>query len=270
MLLIHKKIVGKYGADVLRMWAASVDYTKDVRIGDNIVQQLVEVYKKLRNTCRFMMGNLHEFDPATDLVPYEDLSGLDKFVLNRLQVLKKQLAEAFDNYEFYRYYQLMQNFAAVDLSSLYFDIIKDTLYTAGTKSVKRRSVQTVLYYLLHDIVRILVPVTPHLAEDIWQNIPANQRDGVESVLLTRWPEPKAEYLNEEVNSQWHQLFDIRDIVTRAIEPVRNKKEIGSSLETSVAIYTDNPDKKEILNTVLANLSSVFITSDVRLLDEKTI
>lgn len=263
-----QKIVGKYGADVLRMWAASVDYTKDVRIGENIVLQLVEVYKKLRNTCRFMMSNLHDFDPASDLVLYEDLSELDKFVLNRLQSLKKQLAEAFDNYEFYRYYQLMQNFAAVDLSSLYFDIIKDTLYTAGTNSVKRRSVQTVLHYLLQDIVRILVPVTPHLAEDIWLNIEEKQRNGVESVLLTRWPEPVAEYINEQMNDKWHQIFEIRDIVTRAIEPVRNKKEIGSSLETSVAIFTDNAVKKDVLKSVLADLPSIFITSGVVVLDEK--
>ena len=263
-----QKVVGKYGADVLRMWAASVDYTKDVRIGDNIVQQLVEVYKKVRNTCRFMLGNLHNFDPATDLVDYQDLNEIDKYILHKLQMLKKQIAEAFDNYEFYKYYQIIQNFAAVDLSSLYFDIIKDTLYTAGTKSVRRRAVQTVLYYLLHDIVKIIVPVTPHLAEDIWQSIPENQRNNVESVLLTSWPKAKEDYCDEELFNKWQKIFSIRDIVTKAIEPVRLEKVIGSSLECSVSIYTENSDLKQILESSKQELSTIFITSQAELINDK--
>ncbi|MEW5819820.1 MAG: isoleucine--tRNA ligase [Cyanobacteriota bacterium] len=263
-----QQIVGKYGADVLRMWAASVDYTKDVRIGDNIVLQLVEVYKKLRNTCRFLLGNLCGFDPGKDLVEYDNLSELDKYVLHRLQVLKSQVTEAFDRYEFYRYYQLMQNFAAVDLSSLYFDIIKDTLYTAGTKSIKRRAIQTVLYYLIQDIVRMLVPVTPHMAEDIWQNIPDELKYGVESALLTDWPEVKSEYINEELSNKWENIFEIRDNVTKAIEPARLQKLIGSSLECCVEIFTENNEKKELLESVKNSLSMVFITSKVNLLDNK--
>lgn len=263
-----QKVVGKYGADVLRMWAASVDYTKDVRIGDNIVLQLVEVYKKLRNTCRFLLGNLHNFDPERDLVSYEELSELDKYTLHKLQMLKMQIVDAFDNYEFYRYYQLMQNFAAVDLSSLYFDVIKDALYTAGTKSIRRRAIQTVLYHLLHDIVRILVPVTPHLAEDIWQNIPDIQRSNIESVLLTRWPEVKKQYINLEIAEKWQKIFRVRDLVTRAIEPVRTQKLIGSSLECAVQLYTVNAEYKEILVSVESMLPMIFIASQVSLIDNK--
>lgn len=259
-----QQVVGTHGADVLRMWVASVDYTNDVRIGETIVQQLVEVYKKIRNTCRFLLSNLYDFDPATDMIKYEDLNELDMCTLHKLQILKKQITEAFENYEFYKYYQLMQNFVAVDLSSLYFDIIKDKLYTASAKSFERKSIQTVLYYLLHDIVSILVPVTPHLAEDIWQHILPNQRNGIESVLLTTWPCAIDEYIKDDIFNKWQQVFNVRDTVTKAIEPVRLKKEIGSSLECAVTIYINNESTKEVLKSVLNYLPMVFITSQVNL------
>jgi isoleucyl-tRNA synthetase len=261
-----QQVVGKFGADVLRMWAASVDYTHDVRIGDTIVQQLVEVYRKLRNTCRFMLGNLYGFDPEKDIVNYDQFNELDKYTLHKLQTVKKQVTEAFDNYEFYKYYQLMQNFAAVDLSSHYFDVIKDKLYTAGTRSTERRAVQTVLYYILHDLVRILAPVTPYLAEDIWRHTPENQKNNLESVLLTQWPELKDEFINENLYNKWQKVFQIRDIVTRTIEPVRLKKEIGSSLEVAVNLHTENQATKEIINSITSFLPMIFIASQVQVLD----
>lgn len=261
-----QEIIGKFGADVLRMWAASVDYTKDVRIGNNIIQQLVEVFKKLRNTCRFLLGNLHGFDPASDIVSYDQLSELDKYILHKLQVLKGQVTEAFDNYEFYKYYQLIQNFAAVDLSSLYFDIIKDTLYTAGTKSERRRAVQTVLYYLLQDLTSIIVPVTPHLAEDIWKSVEEQQKDGKESVLLTSWPQVKEEFMDQANFDKWQKIFELRDIVTKTIEPVRSNKVIGSSLECNIYIHTDDSANKEMLQSIESMLRLVLITSKVTLLD----
>jgi isoleucyl-tRNA synthetase len=261
-----QEIVNKFGADVLRMWAASVDYTSDVRIGNTIVQQLVEVYRKLRNTCRFLLGNLHDFDPEKDMANYEELNELDKYTLHRLQTLKQQLTVAFENYEFYKYYQMMQNFAAVDLSSHYFDVVKDKLYTAGAKSVERRAVQTVLYNILQDLVRLLVPVTPHLAEDIWQHTPDNQKNNLESVLLTRWPEVQEEYINEALYTKWQKVFQVRDIVTRAIEPVRLRKEVGSSLEVAVNLYSENRVTKEILDSVKPFLPMIFIVSQVNIID----
>lgn len=263
-----QKVVGTHGADVLRMWTASVDYTNDVRIGDTIIQQLVEVYKKVRNTCRFMLGNLHGFKPDQDIVSYEEFNELDKYILHKLQLLKGQITEAFENYEFYRYYQLIQNFAAVDLSSLYFDIVKDKLYTAGTKSLERRAIQTVLHYLLQDIVRILVPVTPHLAEDIWQFIEPAQRNNLESVLLTDWPKVKEKYLNDEIYNKWQEIFKVRDIVTKSIEPVRTQKVIGSSLEVSVSIYAEDKEQKARLESVKARLPMIFIASQVEIIDDK--
>ena len=156
-------IIKNYGADILRLWAASVDYRNDIKIGNNIVGQLTEIFKKTRNTARFLSGNLFDFDPAVDYVQYEDLKNIDKFALHKLNKLIADVTEAFEHYEFYKYFQCLQNFAAVDLSSFYLDIVKDRLYTAGKKSLSRRACQTVLYENLMALVKMLAPVMPHQA-----------------------------------------------------------------------------------------------------------
>ena len=148
---------------------------------------MTEIFKKTRNTARFLSGNLFDFDPAVDYVEYDELKNIDKFALHKLNKLIAEVTEAFENYEFYKYFQCLQNFAANDLSSFYLDIVKDRLYTAGKKSLSRRACQTVLYENLMALVRMLAPVMPHQAEDIWQNIPECQRGGLISILLSDWP-----------------------------------------------------------------------------------
>ncbi len=261
-----QKIVNNYGADVLRLWAASVDYTNDVKIGENIVQQLVEVFKKVRNTARFILGNLYDFNPAENYIQYENLNEIDKFALHKLQILIENITDSFENYEFYKYYQLIQNFASVDLSALYFDIVKDRLYTAGKNSLSRRSSQTVMYEILQALVKMLVPVTPHLAEDIWQFIIPSQRGDKQSVLLTDWPKVNPQFKNEEINEKWEEVIKLREIVTKAIEPVRAEKKIGSSLETSVYIKINCPDLTRAFKTLENELSSIFITSQAFILE----
>ncbi len=257
-----QKIVNQYGADVLRLWAASVDYTHDVKIGDNIVQQLVEVYRKVRNSVRFILGNVYDFDPAKHTVPHEKLNEIDRYALHRLQILVEKVTAAFDNYEFYKYYQLMQNYAAIDLSSLYFDIVKDRLYTAGKDSQSRRSSQTVLFEILNVLTRMLVPVTPHLAEDIWQHVIPEQKGQLESILLSDWPKVNEQYKSEELSEKWDKIIDLREIVTKAIEPARANKQIGSSLETAVYIKAGNSRELENIESELKN---VFITSQACLI-----
>lgn len=258
-----QKIVNQYGADVLRLWAASVDYTNDVKIGDNIVQQLVEVYRKVRNSVRFILGNIYDFNPAKHSMPYGQLSEIDQYALHRLQLLTEKVTEAFENYEFYKYYQLMQNFAAVDLSSLYFDIVKDRLYTAGKDSLTRRSSQTVLYEILNVLTRMLVPVTPHLAEDIWQHVILEQKGEMESILLSDWPKVNEQYKNQQLSEKWDNIIGLREIVTKAIEPARAEKKIGSSLETAVYIKTEN---KELLLSIADELKNIFITSQAFIIE----
>ncbi len=258
-------IIKNYGADILRLWAASIDYRNDVKIGDNIIKQLTEIFKKTRNTARFLLGNLYDFDPDKDYVKYDDLKAIDKFALHKLNTLIENVTEAFESYEFYRYFQYLQNFAAVDLSSFYLDIVKDRLYTSGKKSLSRRACQSVLYEIAQALTRILVPVMPHQAEDIWQNTPECQRNGLESILLSDWPSVNNEWNNPQLEEEFTQILKLREIVTKAIEPLRADKLIGSSLETAVYIISDN---KELLKKYEKELCNIFITSQAFIVNEK--
>ena len=264
-VVLPQEVIKVYGTDVLRLWAASIDYRNDVKIGDTIIKQLVEIFKKTRNTARFLLGNLYDFDPKTDYVKYEDLKEIDKFALHKLNTLIANVTEAFDAYEFYRYFQYLQNFAAVDLSSFYLDIVKDRLYTSGKKSLSRRACQTVLYEIAQALTRILVPVMPHQAEDIWMNTPEVQKDGLESILLSDWPTVKEEWHNEALEQEFTQILKVREIVTKAIEPLRAEKKIGSSLETAVYIVSDNAN---LLKKYEKELCNIFITSQAFVVGEK--
>ena len=257
-------IIKNYGADILRLWAASVDYRNDTKIGDNIIKQLAEIFKKTRNTARFLLGNIYDFNPATDYVKYEELKPIDKFALHKLNKVIEEVTVAFDNYEFYKYFQCLQNFAAVDLSSFYLDIVKDRLYTAGKKSLSRRACQTVLYETLQVLVRILTPVMPHQAEDIWQNTPEMQRGGLESILLADWVKVNKKWENNQLEEDFTKILKTREVVTRAIEPLRAEKKVGSSLE--VAVYVKSEDS-EILKANLKDLADIFITSQAYVAEE---
>ena len=256
-------IIKNYGADILRLWAASVDYRNDTKIGDNIIKQLAEIFKKTRNTARFLLGNIFDFDPEKDYVKYDELKPIDRFALHKLNKVVAEVTEAFENYEFYKYFQCLQNFAAVDLSAFYLDIVKDRLYTAGKNSVSRRACQTVLYETLQVLVRILTPVMPHQAEDIWQNTPEAQRGGLESILLADWVEVKPEWNNPQLEEDFTKILKTREVVTRAIEPLRAEKQVGSSLE--VAVYVKSADS-EILKSNEADLADIFITSQAYVSD----
>lgn len=256
-------IIKNYGADILRLWAASVDYRNDIKIGNNIVGQLTEIFKKTRNTARFLIGNLFDFNPAIDYVQYDELKNIDKFALHKLNKLISEVTEAFENYEFYKYFQCLQNFAAVDLSSFYLDIVKDRLYTAGKKSLSRRACQTVLFENLMALVRILAPVMPHQAEDIWQNIPEVQRGGLISILLSDWPVANEKWNNVQLEEDFTKILKSREVVSRAIEPLRADKKVGSSLEVSVYIKADDDS---VLKANEADLADIYIVSQANLSD----
>ena len=256
-------IIKNYGADILRLWAASVDYRNDIKIGNNIVGQLTEIFKKTRNTARFLIGNLFDFNPAIDYVQYDELKNIDKFALHKLNKLIAEVTEAFENYEFYKYFQCLQNFAAVDLSSFYLDIVKDRLYTAGKKSLSRRACQTVLFENLMALVRILAPVMPHQAEDIWQNITECQRGGLISILLSDWPVVNESWNSPQLEDDFTKILKSREVVSRAIEPLRADKKVGSSLEVSVYIKADDDS---VLKANEADLADIYIVSQANLSD----
>lgn len=263
-------VIKEYGADVLRLWVASVDYTSDVRIGKNTLHQMAEVYKKVRNSVRFLLGNLFDFDPVKDSVPYEQLSMLDRYTLHRLHHILGNITDAFEKWEFNRYCHEIQYLCMADLSSLYFDVTKDILYCDAANSQCRRGVQTVLYELLNTILPVLVPVTPHLAEDIWLSLPESQKvklDGQApvSATLLPWPQVNAQYLNPELAQQFESLLAVKEAVNQALEVPRSEGHIGKSLEAQVAIQPAEASTKALLaqlskaeQEVLFNVSTVSV------------
>ncbi len=250
-----------YGADVLRLWVSSVDYSTDVRLGPNILGQQADIYRKIRNTARYLLGNLYDFKPATDLITHQDLPKLEQYLLHRLYEVVRDVTDAFEQYQFFRFYQTIQNFCVVELSNFYLDIAKDSLYISAATSPRRRSVQTVLYHVLETLTRLIAPVLCHLAEDIWQNLPYTASH--KSVFLAGWPDLPRAWQQPELAESWQKLAKLRTTVTVALEKERVQKVIGSSLEAKV-ILTGQRFPPEILQ-YQADLRYLFIVSQVELM-----
>jgi len=234
----NKKQQPAYGADVLRLWVATVDYSSDVCIGDNIIKQTFEGYRKLRNTARYLLGNLADFDPTSDVVPYEDLPSLDKYMLGRLAVTLKEVDTAFEEYQFYRATQALQRFATADLSNFYLDVAKDRLYISAADDWRRRSCQTVLAQCLEGFAKAAAAILPHLAEDIWQNIPYDTT--TDSVFEGGLPNHLVDY-PEHASADWDTIRSIRDDINAVLEGARRDKLVGASLDAAAYVYA--PDDR---------------------------
>ncbi len=261
-----EKVISEYGADILRLWVASTDYTSDMRIGQNMVKQLADVYRNIRNTIRFILGNLHDYNENTK-IEYKDLWSIDKYALNRLQEIKEEVYKAYDSFEFYKLYQILQNYCSVDLSSFYFDIVKDRLYTGNP--VSRKSVQFVLKEIIDSILPILSPILPHLGEDTWSFIPKGINKEFESVLFSNFIKINKEYLNKDLVDDYKIILQTKSVANKSLENARAEKKIGKSLEAKVYIYTA---EESILNTLKQyekELSTIFIVSQVELIKDKT-
>ncbi|PLZ90163.1 isoleucine--tRNA ligase [Fischerella muscicola CCMEE 5323] len=260
-----------YGADVLRLWVSSVDYTSDVRLGSNIIKQLVDIRNKIRNTAKNLLGNLHDFDPAKDAVPYEQLPQLDKYMLHRMTEVFQEVTEAFDSFQFFRFFQTVQNFCVVDLSNFYMDIAKDRLYISTPNALRRRSCQTVYWYALENLAKAIAPVLCHLAEDIWQYLP--YQTPYKSVFESGWVQLEQNWHNPELAAFWQQLREIRLDVNKVLEQARVEKMIGSSLEAKILLYISDAELLSAIRSLNASNSNgvdelryLFITSQVELVD----
>jgi isoleucyl-tRNA synthetase len=263
-----------YGADVLRLWVSSVDYSTDVRIGNSIVKQLGDVYRKIRNTARFLLGNLHDFDPKQDTVAYADLPELDKYMLHRITEVFADITDAYESYEFYRFFQAVQNFCVVDLSNFYLDIAKDRLYISSLGSFRRRSCQTVLAVAVENLAKAIAPVLSHMAEDIWQSIPYDT--GYQSVFESGWVTIKEEWKQPDLVTQWNTIRHLRDEVNKVMEEARQNKAIGSSLDAKVLLYLANTQLRNKIATFnptnslnpksVDELRYFFLASQVELVD----
>ncbi|TCW37341.1 isoleucyl-tRNA synthetase [Thermohydrogenium kirishiense] len=259
-------VVKEYGADILRLWTVSADFTSDMRISKEILKQMTESYRKIRNTAKFLLSNLYDFDADKDALPYEELLDIDKWALYKYNQLVKDVTTAFDKYKFYEFLHLVHTFCIVDMSNLYLDILKDRLYTFPAASKERRAAQTTLYTILDGFVRIIAPVLTFTADEIWSYMKHEANNNYESVQLADWPQPNDAYDNKEIVEKWNKLFDIRKDVSKALEISRANKEIGHSLEAQVDIYASN-DLYEFLKQFEEDLNTVFIVSNTVLHNE---
>ena len=251
-------VANKYGADILRLWALSSDYTTEVSLSDDILKQISEVYRKIRNTARYILGNTYDFDPENP-VKYEDLQEIDKWALTRLNKLVKDTTENYNSYSFSNCYHDINQFCVIDMSNFYLDIIKDRLYTYKKDSVERRAAQTTMYIILDSLVKILTPMIPFTAEEIWKAMKHTQKEQVESVMLTDFPEVNEKYDNVEITEKWDRIIKLKDIVAKELENARIAKTIGHSLNAKVTIYAE--DKQyEFIKENLELLQTVFIVS----------
>jgi isoleucyl-tRNA synthetase len=257
------EVIPHYGAEMLRLWSASVDFNEDVRISETILKRLVDAYRKLRNTFRYLLGNVWDFDPNTDAVPGERLSELDQWILLRADDLIVRCREWYANFEFHKVYHSVYAFATVDLSSVYFDVLKDRLYTSYAKSAARRSAQTALYRLLDALVRLVAPVMSFTAEEVWSHMKRP-----DSVHMAYFPEPGelAHGIPEDVRkrtSDWDRLMEVRGDVLKSLETARNEKLIGAPLEARVRLSA-NGDLYPLLEQYAGELPGLFIVSQVEL------
>ncbi|MCH4218584.1 MAG: isoleucine--tRNA ligase [Megasphaera sp.] len=233
-------VIDQYGADVMRLWVSSADYQGDIRLSPKILKQLSDAYRKIRNTFRYLLGNLYDFDPETMSVAYKDMGEMDKWALLRLEQVYEEVTAAYENYQFHNMYHAVHNFCTVDLSSFYLDVLKDRLYASKANSKFRRSAQTAMYQILDTLVKIVSPVLSFTAEEVWQNMPKTASKE-ESVLLTDWPEAHTEYLNKDLEARWNTLLSYRGDLTRALEGARKAHLIGHALDAAVTIYCDGDD-----------------------------
>ena len=258
-------VIKKYGADLVRLWVASSDYRVDVRVSDNILKQLSETYRKIRNTSRILMANIGDFDPDRDMVPVEKLCDIDKWALSKVNDLAKTVRDAYDSYEFHIVYHSINNFCTIDMSKLYIDITKDRVYTESAGSEKRRSAQTAMYLILHSLVRMTAPLIAFTGEEIWQAMPHSSSDVRESVFCNRLPEYTDAWEFSDVTARYERIFAERDAVMAALEGARANKLIGKSLDAKVDIYTDDAEKLALFESFEeTELEDIFITSGVTL------
>ena len=261
-VIAPKKVIDRYGAETLRLWVAASDYKDDIRISETILKQLSDAYRRIRNTCRFILGNLFDFIPEKHAVDYSEMTDLDKFALHSLQELIERGIQAYDRFDFHVIYHSLYNYCTVGLSAFYLDILKDRLYTSNPESLQRRSAQTVMYRIVDAIAKLMAPILPFTSEEIWNYMPASE-NRASSIHLEEFPLPNENFKNPELAKQWQQILDVRAEVTKVLENARVGKVIGHSLDASVTLCASK-ELFDLLNRYEKDLRSIFIVSGLTL------
>jgi isoleucyl-tRNA synthetase len=257
-----EEVIKKYGAEVLRLWVAAQDYRDDIRISPEILTRLSEAYRRIRNTCRYILGNISDFDPAKESVPYGEMPEIDRWALHQLELLKEKVLRAYDACEFHVLYHAVNSFCTVEMSAFYLDILKDRVYTSKTSSPQRRSAQTAMYLVLEAIVKLTAPVLSFTTDEVWRYMP---KQPCESVHLAEFPPLRPEHKDDRLVERWERLIAVRAEVSKALEQARVQKVIGHSLDAAVAIAAP-PELRQFLQGYAAELKNIFIVSKVELVD----
>jgi isoleucyl-tRNA synthetase len=262
------EVIEKYGAEILRLWVSASDYREDIRISDNILKQLSDAYRRIRNTSRFMLGNLYDFDPENDGVDYHSMPEIDQFALHKLQLIIEKARKAYDSYEFHVIYHTLYNYCTLDLSAFYLDILKDRLYTSPPQSVERKSAQSVLYILVDAIARLMAPILPFTSDEIWHYMPSKSGENA-SIHMAPLPEVNPAFKDDALAERWEYLLKIRAEATRALEEARAQKLIGHPLDASV-IISAKADAYDALHPYADELRSLLIVSKTALVRDDTV
>jgi len=255
-------VIKKFGAEVLRLWVAAQDYRDDIRISPEILTRLSEAYRRIRNTCRYILGNLSDFEPGRDSVPPSEMPEIDRWALHQLEILKEKVLRAYDDCEFHLLYHAVNSFCTVEMSAFYLDILKDRVYTSRTDSLERRSAQTAMYRVLESIVKLVAPVLSFTADEVWRHM---SRQAEESVHLSGFPLLLPENRDDALVERWERIIRVRADVSKALEQARVLKVIGHSLDAAVTIAAP-PELRAFLEGYAAQLKSIFIVSKVELVE----
>ncbi|WP_405343636.1 isoleucine--tRNA ligase [Ruminococcus sp.] len=258
-----QEVTQQYGADVLRLWVASSDYQSDISISRDILKQMSEAYRKIRNTARYILGNLNDFDPEKDMVAANDLLPIDKWAVVKLNELITKCLNAYDQFEFHQVYHSIHKFCVVDMSNFYLDVLKDRLYTEKADSKQRRAAQTAMYLILDSLTRMLTPILAYTADEIWRYLPHRAADDAENVLYNSMPQTVAIDVDDDFIAAWDRIHELRDTVKKSLEVVIKEKVVKSSLETCVTLKASG-EEYDFIEKVLPELKSVFIVSEVKL------
>ncbi len=262
-VIAPEEIIQKYGAEILRMWVSATDYRDDIRLGQETLQRLSDAYRRIRNTARYLLGNLNGFEPDQDMIADADLLELDRWALARLERLGQRVAKAYDTYEFHTFYHAVHNFCSGDLSSFYLDILKDRIYTSPKSSIEYRSARSTMYRILDALTRMIAPVLTFTADEIWQRLPGEREA---SVHLAEFPATIKGYIDDELEERYEQLRKVRSEVSRQLEKARAEKRIGQSLEAKVVLQVP-ANLQALLAQYQDLLPAYFIVSQVELRDQ---
>lgn len=250
-------ITDRSGAEIVRLWVAADDYRDDIRVSQEILQRVSEAYRRIRNTCRYLLGNLNGFDPEKDMIPYEEMEELDRWAMLRFSQVTRRILGAYEKYQYHTVFHTLHNFCVVDLSNFYLDVLKDRMYASGKDSHLRRSAQTVFLHLVEGIVRLMAPILSFTAEEVWEHLPGSRP---ESIFLSRFPALEDQWEDPALDQRYLELLRVRNVVTKALEEMRQDKEIGNSLEADVRIFCLKQEMADFLLSFGPALADLFIVS----------